>query len=108
MRITTSLFLLSILVSAVCGQDVMTLERFKELVAAPGDTKNLRQELAVAPYWVRSRFTNTMRYAEGRVLHEEGDVTRKSVGGEYILVSFNIEAPYDEWDFFSTSQKLFQ
>lgn len=92
MKITTFLFILSIWASAVCGQDVMTVERFKELVAAPGDTKQLRPELAVAPYWARSRFTNTMRYANGRVLEEECDVTKKTVEGEYIVVSFTSKA----------------
>ena len=92
MRITTFLFVLSILVSTIRGQDVMTVERFKELVAAPGDAKPLRPELAVGPYWAKAKFTNTMRYADGRVFKEECDMTKKTVDGEYIVVSIASKA----------------
>ncbi|MBN8458419.1 MAG: hypothetical protein J0M04_11345 [Verrucomicrobia bacterium] len=89
MRFLVLLYSLLHLVSVVVGQDVMTVAKFKELVAAPGDTEPLLPELADPPVWPRSRCVSTMKFTDGRSVEEECTTTRKSIGGEFIVESFN-------------------
>jgi len=88
MRLAILLFQISLLASPVHSQEVMTVAKFKELSSALGDSKPLRKELAVEPYWTKSKVSNTMKYSDGRVFNEDLDISRKSIAGEYIVETF--------------------
>lgn len=69
------------------GQEAMTAERFKSIVATPGDGEALRPELAVMPLWRYSKTSITMKFQDGTTVDEECVATAKTVQGKYIVVS---------------------
>jgi hypothetical protein len=77
-------FLLSVCVS---GQESMTAERFRSIVASRGDTNALRRELAVLPFWRNTKTEITLKYQDGKTFKEECIGSAKTVGGRYIVFS---------------------
>ncbi len=67
----------------------MTLERFKKIVAAPGDTNALRPELASLPFWRNAKCSFAVKYQDGRTFKEECDSRAKTVEGRYIVYSLD-------------------
>ena len=65
----------------------MTVERFKTLVAAPGDKQPLIRELSVMPVWRAFKASISLRFEDGRSFDEECLATSKTVEGRYIVVS---------------------
>jgi hypothetical protein len=76
----------------VSGQEEMTLERFKEIEAAPGDTTPLIPQLAALPAWRRAVCSISMKFEDGRVFEENCEVTTKTIQGRYIV--FTVESQY--------------
>jgi hypothetical protein len=86
---TSTCICLALLVSHVARcEEKMTVERFKTLIAAPGDTNALRPELASLPFWTNATCGITLTYAaDGRTIKEECTQTAKTVEGRYIVFS---------------------
>ncbi len=71
------------------GEDSMTLEKFNALVATPSDTKALRPELALFPFWKAARCSTVIKLPDGRTFTEESVATAKTIGGKYIVCSMD-------------------
>lgn len=82
----TFLALLAITASA---QEAMNAERFKSIVAKPGDTTALRPELSALPFWPKVKTTITLEYQDGKTHKEETTATAKTVEGNYIVLSLD-------------------
>jgi hypothetical protein len=71
------------------SQETMTAERFRKIVATPGDTNVLRPELASLPFWRSAKSSIGLKYQDGRVFKEECLSTAKTVEGRYIVYSLD-------------------
>ncbi len=69
------------------GQEQMTPEHFRALVATTGDSKPLRPELAPLPHWKSAKCRVTLNFQDGRVFKEEMPQTAKTIDGNYIVFS---------------------
>lgn len=76
------------LLSAARGQEVMTAARFREIAATPGDKVPLLPKLAAIPLWTNAEATVVMNYATGKVVQEELSPQARTVGGKYVVYSF--------------------
>ncbi len=70
----------------------MTPERFREIVATPGDAVALRPELTSLPLWKEAKGSVNMQYTDGRVFSEECTHTAKAIDGNYIV--FTIDSKF--------------
>jgi len=93
LSVLLGLWLLVSTVSLVAAQapETMTPAQFQKIVSTPGDTVPLVPELASAPFWTNAVATNVMTYASGRVVRETLRITARTVGGKYIVYSFQSE-----------------
>ena len=81
------LFLLLALAMAGYGQ-TMTGEQFDKLVSTPGDNVPLSPILANCfPHWSNSVSSTVLKYASGKVVNDDMQVTSKTIGGKYIVYS---------------------
>ena len=84
----TSLVLLWLsfsIVQAFC-QELMTPERFREIVATPGDALPLSTNITVGiPVWTNAMASIVMKYQTGKVFTENIKVTAKTIGGKYVV-----------------------
>jgi len=71
------------------GEEAMTVKRFKELVASPGDQQALRPELAAMPFWKKTITKLSTKYKDGKVFEEECAGTSKTVEGNYAVMSID-------------------
>ena len=83
------IILLALLSIPAWAQEAMTVERFKSIVATPGDAEPLRAELAILPLWPHSKTSMSLTYADGRRFDEECVVAAKTVQGKYIVISLD-------------------
>ncbi len=81
-------FLVLLIAGNACSQE-MTPERFRDLLATPGDTNALRPELAALPFWKGAKCSVTMKYQDGKVFKEECMQTAKTIAGKYIVFSMD-------------------
>jgi hypothetical protein len=86
-RASTSLLLLFLLSGLAWSEESLSLAQFKKIVAAPGDTKPLRSELAALPFWRIAICSVTLKYEEGRLVKEDCPQTAKTVRGKYIVIT---------------------
>jgi hypothetical protein len=89
MRTLFQICLAILVTGAAWGQEAMTAEQFKKLVATPGDTNALRLELASLPFWRNAKCSVTMKYQDGKIFKEECSETAKTVGGRFIVFSMD-------------------
>ena len=89
MKTLLCICLISLVTGIVWSQEQMTPERFKKLVATPGDTNALRPELASLPFWRAARCSVTLKFQDGRVFKEEMAQTAKTIGGNYVVFSMD-------------------
>src|SRR5215469_16532361 len=80
-------FLIFLNTGIAFSQEAMTLERFRQLAAAPGDTNALRPELGSLPFWKASKCSVTMKYQDGKTFKEECSQTARTIDGKYIVFS---------------------
>lgn len=73
------------------SQETITPERFREIIAAPGDNVPLDPKLASVPFWTHASMSNVMTYASGKVLVDHMALTSRSVGGKYIVFTIYSE-----------------
>ena len=73
----------------VFAQDAMTPERFRSVVAAPGDNTPLISQLASVPFWTNAVVSNTMTYTSGKVLTEQMTLSAHTVGGKYVVFTMD-------------------
>jgi hypothetical protein len=89
MRTQCCIFLVLFVTAIAWSQEPMTPERFKEIVAAPGDSKALRPELAAIPLWRNAKCSIVLKYQDGRTFKEECDSKAKTVEGKFIVYSLD-------------------
>jgi hypothetical protein len=80
--------LLALLFSVAVGfsQEQLTPERFREIVATPGDNVPLQPKLAAgSPLWTNATVNVVLKYQIGKVFTEEITQTAKTIGGKYIV-----------------------
>jgi len=71
---------------ACFGQETMTPERFKEIVAMPGDALPLPSQITSAgSMWTNAIASVVMKYQTGKVFTETIKVSGKTVGGKYLV-----------------------
>lgn len=76
--------LLSVVVSF--GQESMTPERFREIVATPGDKVPLQPKLAGGtPLWTNAMVTAVLKYQSGKTFKEEGAQTSRTIRGKFVV-----------------------
>ena len=85
MKIPLCAFFAFLVINIVSAQEAMTPERFKQLIAAPGDTNALRPELASLPFWKTSKCSMTMKWQNGKIFKEDCLQTAKTVEGKFIV-----------------------
>jgi len=85
MKTSLWLCLLLLVTDVVAAQETMTPERFKQLVATPGDNTALRPELASLPFWKNSKCNVTMKWQNGKIFKEDCLQTSKTIGGKYLV-----------------------
>jgi hypothetical protein len=89
MRTRCCIYLTLLVTTILWGQEQMTLERFRKIVATPGDTNALRPQLASLPFWRNAKCSIALRYQDGRTFNEECDSRAKTVEGRYIVYSLD-------------------
>jgi hypothetical protein len=68
------------------GQETMTPELFRQIVATPGDVLPLPSQITSAsPIWTNATASVVMKYQTGKVFTETIKVTAKTVGGKYVV-----------------------
>jgi hypothetical protein len=81
------LLLLSMVLCRALSAETMTPDRFREIVATPGDNVPLEPKLAAVPLWTNSVVSNDMKYENGKMFKEEMPQTAKTIGGKYVVFS---------------------
>jgi len=74
--------LLALLFSVAVGfsQEQLTPERFREIVATPGDNVPLQPKLAAgSPLWTNATVNVVLKYQTGKVFKEEVTQTAKTI-----------------------------
>jgi hypothetical protein len=74
------------------SQELMTPERFREIVATPGDALPLSTNITVGiPVWTNAMASIVMKYQTGKVFTENIKVTAKTIGGKYVVFAAQSE-----------------
>ncbi len=79
------LFFVAMISADVYAQERMTVEKFKEITAMPGDDKALPPQLAEFPFWKNAKCRIVMKYQDGKTTEEECKATDKKIGGKYLV-----------------------
>jgi hypothetical protein len=96
MKLLPCLFLLSLISASSWGQEAMTAKLFEKLVAAQGDARALRPEIALLPHFKIANGTVVLKYPNGTKLEEKCRQTSKTINGNYIvyaITSDSLEKP---------------
>jgi len=87
-RILTSAILSVILLTArAFAEEPITVERFREIAATPGDSVPLNDKLRITPVWTNSVISLSLKYNDGKAFQEKLTATTKTVAGKYIISS---------------------
>ena len=73
------------------AQEGMTPERFREIVAKPGDNVPLDSNLANVPFWTHAAISNVTTNADSKVVVDNMALTARTVGGKYIVFTIYSE-----------------
>jgi len=92
MKILISTFVAMMVTGLAWGEDAMTVEQFKKIVATSGDSTPLRAELAPLPFWRDAMCSVTIKHQDGKVFKEDCAQTAKTVSGKYIV--FTVESKF--------------
>jgi hypothetical protein len=71
------------------NQEIMTPNRFREIVVMPGDFQPLAPQLVLVPFWTNAIVSNVMTYESGKVFKEDMNMIAKTVGGKYVVFTVN-------------------
>ena|ERR1043165_2708561 len=76
-----------LLTARAFAEEPMTVERFREIAATPGDHVPLNDKLSVTPVWTNSLISLSLKYNDGKEFQETLTATTKTVAGKYIISS---------------------
>lgn len=73
------------------AQEVMTAQRFSEIVATAGDSTPLRPELAGLPVWKEATCSLVIKLQSGQVMKETCSLNTKTIAGKHIVTSLKFQ-----------------
>ncbi|MGB7749173.1 MAG: hypothetical protein WBN75_18020 [Verrucomicrobiia bacterium] len=86
MKTFAALLVLLFSIAVGTSQEQLTPDKFREIVATPGDKVPLLPKLAAgSPLWTNATVNVVLKYQTGKVFKEDIKQTAKTIGGKYIV-----------------------
>ena len=86
MKTFAALLVLLFSIAVGLSQEQLTPDKFREIVATPGDKVPLQPKLAAgSPLWTNATVDVVLKYQTGKVFKEDITQTAKTIDGKYIV-----------------------